>query len=99
MVLWDINHRIHFNGEEEFPNEVLVVQTRRKFHVTKNHPIISQAPKKLDSIVPLVKLAPILKSPPKFTTPETSKLEYNVVEELKKMKASILVMDLCRIPP
>jgi mannose/fructose/N-acetylgalactosamine-specific phosphotransferase system component IIB len=25
-------------------------------------------------------------------------LEYNVVEDLKKMKANISVMDLCRIP-
>jgi hypothetical protein len=101
MVLWDINHMMPFDEltqEEEFPSETLVVQTRSKGPVTQNHPIIAQAPKKPDNSTPLAKPTPILNSAPKFPTQEVSKLEYNVVEDFKKMKENIYVMDLCRIP-
>jgi hypothetical protein len=31
-------------------------------------------------------------------THDSPKLDYNVVEDLNKIKANVLVMDICRIP-
>jgi hypothetical protein len=38
------------------------------------------------------------KNPISIHTQESPKLDYNVVEDLKKLKANISVMDICRIP-
>jgi hypothetical protein len=38
------------------------------------------------------------KNPISIHTRESPKLDYNVVEDLKKLKANISVMDICRIP-
>jgi hypothetical protein len=38
------------------------------------------------------------KNPISIHTQDSPKLEYNVVEYLKKLKANISVMDVCRIP-
>jgi hypothetical protein len=37
-------------------------------------------------------------NPINIHTQESPKLDYNIVEDLKKLKANILVMDMCRIP-
>jgi hypothetical protein len=100
MVLWDINHTSSLEDptEEEEPPEILVVQTRIKgtYHTKSTyHSTSSQKSKKNHFFS---STTPILSSTPKFQTQETSKLEYNVVEDLKKMKENIFVMDLCRIP-
>jgi hypothetical protein len=38
------------------------------------------------------------RNPTNIHTRESPKIDYNVVEELKKMKANVPVMDMCRIP-
>jgi hypothetical protein len=38
------------------------------------------------------------KNPIRIHTRESPKLDYNVVEDLNKLKANISVMDICRIP-
>jgi hypothetical protein len=38
------------------------------------------------------------RNPINIHTRESPKLEYNIVEDLKNLKANILVMDICRIP-
>jgi len=97
MVLWDINHMStpdDSTEEEEPPNEILVVQTRSKGPITQNQLIIAQDPKKPEKPTSSTQSNPLLSSTPKFQTHEVSKLEYNVVEDLKNMKENIFVMDL-----
>jgi hypothetical protein len=38
------------------------------------------------------------RNPINIHTRESPKLDYNIVEDLKKLKANISVMDMCRIP-
>jgi hypothetical protein len=38
------------------------------------------------------------RNPMNIHTQESAKIEYNIVEYLKKLKANMLVMDMCRIP-
>jgi hypothetical protein len=38
------------------------------------------------------------KKPISIHTHDSPKLDYNVVEDLEKLKANVLVMDICRIP-
>jgi hypothetical protein len=100
MVLWDVSHTSSFDvptEEEEFL-EILAVQTRSKAPIVQNQPTIAQAPKRPPKYSSLAQPTPPLSYGLKFQAQETTKLEYNVVEDLKKLKANILVMDLCRIP-
>jgi len=64
----------------------------------QNHPIISHAPKKPKKIASSLQPTPLLSIDPKLQTQEVPKLEYNVVEDLKRMKANVFFMDLCKIP-
>jgi hypothetical protein len=57
-----------------------------------------QDPKKPIKPSSSAKQTPPLHSGPKFPAREITKLDYNVVEDLKKLKDNISVMDLCRIP-
>jgi hypothetical protein len=100
MVLWDVSHTSSFEvpiEEEECP-KILAVQTRSKTPILQNQPTIAQAPKKTPKYSSLAQPTPPLSSGLKFQAHKTTKLEYNVVEDLKKLKANISVMDLCRIP-
>jgi hypothetical protein len=88
MVLWDINHTSSLVNlaEEEEPPEILLVQIRGRGPITQNQPIIAQAPKNPKRTTFSAQPPSIPSSPPKFQTPEPSKLDYNAVEDLKKIK-------------
>jgi hypothetical protein len=74
------------------------VQKRSKAHVVKNQHVIAQAPRKPAKNTSLDQPTPSLNYGPKFQAQETTKLEYNMVEYLRKLKSNISMMDLCRIP-
>jgi ribonuclease HI len=80
------------------PTEILVVQTRSKGQTDPkgtNATRTSQSKLTLDR--PRTPFAPE-KNPISIHTHDSPKLYYNVVEYLKKLKANVLVMDICRIP-
>jgi hypothetical protein len=82
----------------EKPVEVLVIQTRSKGPPSSKYTNNTQALK--------IKITPdhsktyfsLSKKHVHIHTQESPKLDYNIVEDLKKLKASISVMDICRIP-
>jgi hypothetical protein len=83
---------------QEPPTEVLVVQTR-----SRGQPISSDLTTTQNSggrkspDHPKAPFSP-RRNPINIHTRESPKLDYNIVEDLKKLKANISIMDMCRIP-
>jgi hypothetical protein len=99
MVLWNVIHTSSFEvpiEEEECP-KILAFQTSSKTPILNNLPTIAKTPNKTPKSASLYqRIRPLIFSL-KFPAHKTTKIEYNVVEHLKKLKANISVMDLCRI--
>jgi hypothetical protein len=101
MLLWDSNHLMPFNDAAEVqgpPTKVLIVQTRGRSQLVQSNPTTSQLSRgKSTTNHPKLLFSP-QRNPTNIHTRETPKLDYNVVEDLKKMKANVYFMDMCRIP-
>jgi hypothetical protein len=101
MLIWDpdvITSSDDLFGYQEQPTKVLVVQTCSKGQPSPKNTDVTQAlQSKLTPDCPKIPFSPGEK-PISIHTKEFPKLDYNVVEDLKKMKANISVMDICRIP-
>ena len=82
----------------EQPTKVSVAKTRSKGETdSKNIDATRASQSKLIPDHPKIPFTPGNK-PISIHTRESPKLDYNVVEDLKKLKANISVMDICRIP-
>jgi hypothetical protein len=82
----------------EQPTEVSVAQTHSKGQPRSKDTSVAQASQsKLIPDQPKIPFAPS-KKPISIHTWESPKLYYNIVEDLKKLKANISVMDICIIP-
>jgi hypothetical protein len=101
MLIWDpdlIMPSDDLFESREQPVEVLVIQTRSKGLPSSKDTDTTQASKsKITPDHPKTSFA-LGKNPIHIHTQESPKLDYNVVEDLKKLKANISVMDICRIP-
>lgn len=101
MLLWDPHHLIPFNDIVEVqgpPTEIPVVQTRSKIQPIQSNPTTthsSQGDEAFDQPKPMFSSQ---KNPMEIHTLEIPKLDYNIVEYLKKMKANVFFMDMCTIP-
>jgi hypothetical protein len=101
MLIWD--HDLSMPSDDLFevqepPLEVLVVKTRSRGQPVSNDttttPNLGGKPA-LDH--PKAPFSP-RRNPINIHTRESPKLDYNIVKDLKKLKANISVMDMCRIP-
>jgi hypothetical protein len=83
---------------QEPPTEVLAVQTRSRGQLVSNDLTIAQTSK--GKPTPNHPKSPFVsrRNTINIHTRESPMLEYNIVEDLKKLKANISVMDICRIP-
>jgi hypothetical protein len=101
MLLWDPDLSIPSKDIfeiQEPPAEVLSVQTRSRGHLVSNDLNIGKTLRgKKISDHPKAPFPP-QRVPINIHTWESPKLDYNIVEDLKRLKANVSVMDMCRIP-
>jgi hypothetical protein len=100
MAIWDFIHTSSFEvpmEDGEYP-KIMAAQTRSKTCIFQNQPTIAQDLKISQKIASSSQPTPPLSYGLKFPAHKTIKLEYDTVEDLKKLKANISMMDLCRIP-
>jgi hypothetical protein len=101
MLIWDpdlIMPSDDLFESQEPPVEVSVVQTCSKGPpVSKDITATQTSRNKTTPDHPKAPFSPS-KKPISIHTRESPKLDYNVVEDLKKLRANISVMDICRIP-
>jgi hypothetical protein len=101
MLIWDPD--VITSSDDLFkpqapPAEISVVQTRSKGQPgPKDTDATRASQSKLTPDRPRMPFAPG-KKPISIHTHDSPKLDYNVVEDLKKLKANVSVMDICRIP-
>jgi hypothetical protein len=101
MLIWD--PIIIASSDDLFkpqapPSEILVVQTCSKGQPSPRDTDATHASQsKLTPDHPRMPFAPG-KKPISIHTHDSPKLDYNVEEDLKKLKANVSVMDICRIP-
>ena len=101
MLLWDPDLSMPSDDlfeVQEPPTEVLAVQTRSRGQPVSNDLTTTQISGGRPA--PDHPKAPFTprRIPINIHTRESAKLDYNIVEDLKKLKDNILVMDICRIP-
>jgi hypothetical protein len=101
MLIWDLDLPMPSDDlfeVQEPPVEVLAVQTRSRGQPVSND--LTTTPISGGRPAPDHLKAPFspLKNPINIHTQESPKLDYNIVEYLKKLKENISVMDICRIP-
>jgi hypothetical protein len=101
MLIWDTDLIMPssdlFESQEQ-PMEFLAIQTRSKGPPnSKDTDSMQTSQSKLNPDHPKTSFS-LGKKPISIPTQESPKLDYNVVEYLKKLKANILVMDLYMIP-
>ena len=101
MMIWHPDLIMRFDDlfESHQPLEkVSVVKTRSKGPPVSKDPPITQTSRSKTTPDRLKAPFTPCKEPISIHTQESPKLEYNVVEDLKNLKANISVMDICRIP-
>jgi hypothetical protein len=101
MLIWDPDLPMPSDDlfeVQEPPAEVLVVQTRSRGQPVSND--LTTAQTSGGKPAPDHPKAPFVprRNPINIHTRESPKLDYNIVEDLKKLKENISVMDICRIP-
>jgi hypothetical protein len=101
MLLWDLDLPMPSDDlfeVHEPPAEVVVVQMKSRGHLVSNDLTISHTSRgKQMSNHPKESIIS-QRNPINIHTRESPKIDYNIVEDLKKLKANILVMDMCIIP-
>jgi hypothetical protein len=101
MLLWDPDHSIPFNDVIEMqgaPTKILAIQMRSKSQLVKINLTTTQSFRGNQAVN---HPKPIFSSKNNLTnihTWEMPKIDYNIGEYLKKMKANMFVMDMCKIP-
>ena len=101
MLIWNPN--VITSSDDLFkpqapPTEILVVQTHSKGQPgPKDIDATCASQSKLTPNIPRIPFAPGRK-PISIHIHDSPKLDYNVVEYLKNLKANVSVMDICRIP-
>jgi hypothetical protein len=101
MLIWDHDLIMPFDDlfeSQEQPLEVSVIQTRNKEPPDSKDTNATRASQSKLNPNHLKMSFALGKNPISIHTQDSPKLDYNVVEYLKKLKANILVMDICRIP-
>ena len=101
MLIWDpdmITSSSDLFESREQPTKVSIVQMHSKGQPGSKNTDTTQAPQsKLNlnrSKIPFS----LSQNPIIIHTKEFPKLDYNVVKDLKKLKANISVVEICRIP-
>jgi hypothetical protein len=92
MLIWDSDHPIPFNDVTEVqgpPAEILAIQTRSKIQPVQSNPTTTQLSRGNQAVDHPKPLFSSQKNPTNIHTWEMPKLDYNVVEDLKKMKANV----------
>jgi hypothetical protein len=101
MLIWDTNLIMPYDDlfqVQEPPAEISVVKTRSKGPPVSKDPTTTPMSRERPNLDhPKEPFSP-RKNPISIHTQESPKLEYNVVEDMNKLKANISVMDICRIP-
>jgi hypothetical protein len=101
MLIWDpdlIMTSDDLFESQEPPAKVSIVQTCSKVPPVSKYPITTQTSgERSTPDHPKAPFSP-RKNPISIHTRESPKLDYKVVEDLKKLKANISVIDICRIP-
>jgi len=101
MLIWDLD--LIMPSDDLFESweqlmEVSVIQTCSKGPTNSKYTNATWASQiKLNLDHPKTSFA-LGKNPIRIHTQESPKLDYNVVEYLKKLKANISIMDICKIP-
>jgi hypothetical protein len=101
MFLWDPDLPMPsddiFEVQEPL-DEVLAVQTRSRGQPVSNDLTISHTPRGKKTSNQLKEPFVSQRNPINIHTRESTKLEYNIVEDLKILKENVSVMDMCIIP-
>jgi len=101
MLIWDSDLFMPYDDlyeVQEPPTEILAVQTRSRGQPVLDNLSTTQTlggRSALDH--PKAPFSP-RRNPINIHTQELPKLDYNIVEDLKKLKANMSVMEICRIP-
>jgi len=101
MLLWDPDLSMHPNDlfeVQEPPAEVLVVQTKSKGQSVSNDLITIQSLREKKIVYHLKSPFVSQINPINIHTQESPKMDYNIVEELKKLKVNVSIMYICIIP-
>jgi hypothetical protein len=101
MLVWDPDLSMPSDDVfdvQEPPGKVLVVKTHSKGHPFSNDLTIVQSSRGKPTTDHLKASFVSQRNPINIHTRESPKLDYNIVEDLKKLKANVSVMDMCRIP-
>jgi hypothetical protein len=101
MLLWDPDLTMPLDDVfevQEPPAEVLAVKMRSKGQPVSNDLTIVQSSRGKQTTDHLKEPFVSQKNPTNIHTWESPKLDYNIIEDLKKLKANVSVMDMCRIP-
>jgi hypothetical protein len=101
MLLWDLDLSMPSDDifeVQEPPIKVLAIKTRSRGQSVSNDITIVQNSRRKQTLDH--PKAPFFsqKNPINIHTRESPKLDYNIVEDIKILKANVLVMDMCRIP-
>jgi hypothetical protein len=101
MLIWDPDMIASLDDlfkPQAPPTEISVVQTRSKGQ--PNPKDINATHASQSKLTPDRLRMPFApgKNPISIHTHDSPKLDYNVVEDLKKLKANVSIMDICRIP-
>jgi hypothetical protein len=101
MLIWDPDLPMPSDDlfeVQEPPAKVMAMKTRSRGQSVSNNLITSQTSRgKPDPDHPKEPFVP-QRNPINIHTQESPKLDYNIVEDLKKLKENILVIHICRIP-
>jgi hypothetical protein len=101
MLIWDVGLPMpsdDLSEVQEPPTEVLAMQTQSRGQHVSNDLTTTQTSRGKPALNhPKAPFSPRI-NPIKIHTRESPKLHYNIVEDLKRLKENISVMDMCRIP-
>jgi len=99
MVIGDMFPDANLTDDDEVLQETLAVQTRSKEPVIQQQLIVSQAQNTRKSWIvnPTIRPNHVFYDMHKPSTIYSESMEYNVVEYVKKIKANILILDICKI--
>jgi hypothetical protein len=101
MLIWDLNLLIPYDDlfeVQEPPAEVLAVKMRSRGHLVSNNIIMAHTWRGKQTSDHLKESFVSQRNPMNIHTQESPKINYNIIEYLKKLKANISVMDMFRIP-
>jgi hypothetical protein len=99
MMIWDPNLPMPSDDVfevQEPPTEVLDMKTRSRGHLVSND--LAHTSRGKQTVDHSKESCVTQRNPINIHTRESPKVDYNIVENMKKLKANISIMDMCRIP-